>query len=199
MNFETIDFGEGRSVTVIDGAVNLSILSNLYYLCTQLPYRIGNSSCREIQGIVDKRLKCDLEPNHPIVELLLHEGSPSEHAIKKYVTSDKYCFVRAYANLGIHSDVNEIHIDHQTDSKTILYYPNKSWKTHWGGQTMFLDDDGSCKKLVEIIPGRIVIFDGRIPHTVMPLNIRSTPSYRFTVALKFELIKEHTKDVKTDK
>ena len=36
------------------------------------------------------------------------------------------------------------------------------------------------------MPGRIVIFDGSIPHTVMPMNIRSSPVYRFTIALKWE-------------
>ena len=42
---------------------------------------------------------------------------------------------------------------------------------------------------MEVKPGRIVIFDGGIPHTVMPMNIRSSPSYRFTVALKWESLK----------
>ena len=46
-------------------------------------------------------------------------------------------------------------------------------------------------------PGRIVIFDGRIPHNVLPMNGRSVPSYRFTVALKFEL--KNNEPQKTEK
>ena len=63
----------------------------------------------------------------------------------------------------------------------------------WGGQTVFFDDRGNRQKTVEVVPGRIVIFDGRISHTVMPMNIRSSPSYRFTIAIKFELIEDHKK------
>ena len=51
---------------------------------------------------------------------------------------------------------------------------------------MFYDNDGNIKTTVEVRPGRIVIFDGNIPHNVMPMNIRSSPSFRFTVAFKFE-------------
>ena len=67
-----------------------------------------------------------------------------------------------------------------------------------GGHTIFFDDDGNMKYSVEIKPGRLCIFDGRIPHTVMPMNVRTSPSYRFTVAFKFELSTSHNIKGKND-
>ena len=193
MKVETIEFGDDRQLTIIDDVVPMRIISDVYYVCCQLPYRISNSSCREVQGIVDQRLKCDIEHNNPAIEHLFNENTESSKEIQKYIPKDKYCFVRAYANLGIHSDVNQIHTDNQSACKTLLYYPNKKWEMGWGGQTVFFDDRGNRQKTVEVVPGRIVIFDGRISHTVMPMNIRSSPSYRFTIAIKFELIEDHKK------
>ena len=187
MNIEKIDFGDSRDLIIIDGAVTSSQMVHLYYLCCQLPYRITNSSTQEVQSIVDRRLKCDLEGVSPLTDSLFKTDSLSEKTIKENIDSEKYLYRRTYVNLGIHSDVNQIHTDNSIECKTLLYYANKVWDRHWGGQTVFLDDYGASKKLVDIVPGRIVIFDGRIPHTVMPMNIRATPSYRFTVACKFEL------------
>ena len=187
MKCETIEYGNNREVTIIDGAATASKIIDIYFDCCILPYRIMNSSVNEIQGIVDKRLKCDLETNNPIIDLLLEEGSNSANVIKKHIPSESYGFTRGYVNLGIHGDVNHMHMDGKFyKCKTLLYYANQNWEYKCGGHTAFFDNNGDIKTTVEVKPGRIVIFDGNIPHTVLPMNIRSSPSYRFTVALKFE-------------
>lgn len=199
MKCETIKYGNNREVTIIDGAATASKIIDIYFDCCILPYRIMNSSVNEIQGIVDKRLKCDLETQNPIIDLLLEEGSDSANIIKKYVPSETYGFARGYVNLGIHGDVNHMHLDGKLgySCKTLLYYANRHWEYNWGGNTVFYDDEGNAKTSVEIKPGRIVIFDGNIPHTVMPMNSRCSPSYRFTVALKFESLKLSKFDKRT--
>ena len=187
MNSETIKYDNNRQLVIIDDAVTVHKIINIYFDCCMLPYRIMNSSLNEVQGIVDRRLKCDLETENPIIDLLLEEGSNSANAIKKYIPSESYGFSRGYVNLGIHGDVNHMHMDGKYyDCKTLLYYANRNWEYNWGGNTVFYDDEGNAKTNVDIKPGRIVIFDGNIPHTVMPMNVRCSPSYRFTVALKFE-------------
>ena len=190
MKCETIKYDDNSEVIIIDDAVCTNKRINIYFDCCMLPYNISNSSVNDIQGITDRRLKSDLDHGHPIIEHLLEEGSGSLNAIKKYVPSESYGFDRAYVNLGIHSDINQMHVDGKYYScKTLLYYANRHWEYNWGGNTIFYDKDGNIKTNVEIRPGRIVIFDGNIPHNVMPMNIRSASSFRFTVALKFESLK----------
>ena len=188
MKCETIKYDDNREIIIIDDSVSVDKRINIYFDCCSLPYRITNSSTREIQGIVDKRLKCDLETNNPIIDLLLEEGSNSANVIKKHIPSESYGFTRGYVNLGIHGDVNHMHSDGKLyyTCKTLLYYANQHWEYKWGGHTAFFDNNGNIKTTVEVKPGRMVIFDGYIPHTVLPMNIRCSPSYRFTVALKFE-------------
>ena len=188
MKCETIDFGDDRVINIIDNAVDTSTQIDLYYQCCMAPYRISNSCRKEVQGISDRRLKCDIENNHPIVEDLLREGTNSRKVIDENISNTLYGYTRAYVNLGIHGDVNQMHTDCRkiVKSITLLYYANRHWEYNWGGHTMFYDVDGNVKKTVEVKPGRIVIFDGSIPHTVMPMNIRSSPVYRFTIALKWE-------------
>ena len=190
MNIETIEFSENKQLLIVDGTVSAEKHINIYFDCCAMPYRICNSSIRDVQGISDRRLKTDLDHTNPIIENLLEEGSDSKNLILKHIPSERYGFDRGYVNLGIHSDVNQMHVDGKYyDSKTLLYYANNHWEYNWGGHTAFFDDDGNIKRIVEVKPGRIVIFDGGIPHTVLPMNIRSSPSYRFTVALKWESLK----------
>ena len=190
MKCETIKYNDNNELIIIDGAVNIEQCINIYFDCSTLPYRITNSSLNEVQGIADKRLKSDLDHEHPIIEHLLEEGTDSYSIIRKYIPSELYGFDRAYVNLGIHGDVNRMHMDGKYyNCKTLLYYANRHWEYNWGGHTMFYDNDGNIKTTVEFRPGRIVIFDGRIPHTVMPMNPRCSSSFRFTVAFKFESLK----------
>ena len=191
MKTETIDFGDGRELYIIDDSVIINTRLEIYHMCSQLPYRIGNSSRQDVQDLPDRRLKCNLTVNNPIIDYLLQEGTESHAAITKFIPNEKYVYVRSYVNLGTHSDICNIHTDKCEDSRTVLYYANIDWKSNMGGHTIFFDDNGNMKYSVEIKPGRLCIFDGRIPHTVMPMNVRTSPSYRFTVAFKFELATSH--------
>ena len=69
-------------------------------------------------------------------------------------------------NLSTLHDVNRIHVDGR-GSKTLLYYPNLKWEFEWGGHTVFLDDDlTDVEHCCVYKPGRLVLFDGSIPHTI---------------------------------
>ena len=85
------------------------------------------------------------------------------------------------------------HIDGgDNDLKTILYYPipfhqqpdDAHWKKHWGGETIFYDEDGEIIKSILPKPNRIVIFPGDILHrSASPTrfyggNLRVTIAYK---------------------
>ena len=68
----------------------------------------------------------------------------------------------------------------------ILIYLNQDWKLEWYGETLFYSED-----LSEIIfaglytPGRIICFDGEVPHSIRP-NSRLAPKFRYTMSLFFK-------------
>ena len=191
MNIEKFEIDDEREIVIIDDSLDIGTINNLYYDCCQLPYRIENSSVKDIQRICDRRLKCALPDENSMTSMLLEENSESLKAIKKYIPNDEYVYARGYVNLGLHSDVSQVHTDDRCKNKTLLYYANKDWEMNWGGETVFFNDRGTdYAGVISYVPGRIVIFDGRIPHRANPMNTRLSPAYRFTVALKFHEEKE---------
>jgi len=84
-------------------------------------------------------------------------------------------------NLTTNSEKNFIHTD--SYGITLLYYANLEWKLEWGGHTLFMDDNLSEAKYVCLYkPGRLVVFDGSIPHMIMsPTNL--CPVNRFSFAI----------------
>ena len=199
MSFEKIITND-KEILIIDDILEYVDVNYLYILCCQSKYTICNSSQSEIQKLEDRRLKCDLQNNHPILDLFFREESKSKKMFCDYIDNKKFSYSRSYINLGVTSDVNQKHVDNKYNSRTVLYYANREWDPSWGGQTIFLDDySKDIVKTVTPVPGRFVIFDGRIPHNVLQINPRSAPSYRFTVALKFEPLKNEDTQQWTNK
>ena len=93
----------------------------------------------------------------------------------------------AYINVLREGNNPGIHVDAPyfvPDNQTVLLYLNPDWDPEWGGETIFFDDDLDAKTLVAPRAGRVVIFDGRIPHTGRP----PTPKYnhnRYIMAFKY--------------
>jgi Rps23 Pro-64 3,4-dihydroxylase Tpa1-like proline 4-hydroxylase len=91
---------------------------------------------------------------------------------------------KANVNLSTPADTHWAH-DHRNQI-VLLYYVNKHWKHEWAGETLFYNDDLSEVECASIYkPGRIVVFDGEIPHTIRPQSINA-PVYRFTLSLFFD-------------
>lgn len=92
-------------------------------------------------------------------------------------------FVSATINLAVPSSIQFPHS--HNDSLVLLYYINPEWKNEYYGETLFYDEFGE-----EIIyssiykPGRCVLFDGKIPHSIRPSS-HVAPQYRFTLFVSF--------------
>lgn len=64
----------------------------------------------------------------------------------------------------------------------LLYYVNLEWKDGFAGETIFYENNLiDAKSVVSFVPGRIVIFDGEIPHTIRPQSTYG-PDFRFTIS-----------------
>lgn len=90
---------------------------------------------------------------------------------------------KTVVNLSTPSDVNFIHVHH--GQVVLLYYPNLDWKPEWYGETLFYSEDGASVSWAgAYTPGRVLLFDGEIPHSIRPQSSLA-PHYRFTVACVF--------------
>lgn len=88
------------------------------------------------------------------------------------------------ANLSCHSDVYYAHSHKNT---SLLYYANPYWKEEWAGETIFYNESCTESVFVSVYkPGRVLIFDGSIPHTIRAPS-RKAPNFRFTVAMFFNM------------
>ena len=88
------------------------------------------------------------------------------------------------ANLSCHSDVYFAHTHKNT---SMLYYANPYWKEEWAGETIFYNENCSEAVFVSVYkPGRVIIFDGSIPHTIRAPS-RKAPNFRFTLAMFFNM------------
>lgn len=187
IDVEIIPFDKDREIIVIDSSFSYSEISGNYAEVVSRQYSIYNSSDLDVQNLNPKRLGCRLDVNDYILHVIF--GNDRTDIFKKYIPQEKYYIWRSYINLGIHSDNHKIHVDDFSPgrSKTSLVYINRDWSCDWGGETFFYDDERKNVKYVSsFIPGRIVIFDGSIPHSAKPQHFNAPP-YRFTLASKFRI------------
>ena len=76
------------------------------------------------------------------------------------------------------------HVDSSfSDCMTILVFPNKYWNSEWGGEIAFYSEKTEQHTLVEYKPGRIILFDSRIAHKVLPMN-QLAKKDRYSIAIK---------------
>ena len=99
---------------------------------------------------------------------------------------ERYQAYRAYTNYASYGDMLYTHCDCAPDKRglTALWYLSKHWEPEWGGETMFFDASGDALFCASPRPGRLVIFDGAIPHVGRPPSrICFEPRYTFAIKL----------------
>jgi len=84
------------------------------------------------------------------------------------------------------STYSDYHFDSSySDTITILIYPNLYWEDAWAGDLKFYDDppNSHFNRVIDFIPGRVVMFDSRIKHKVMPISSLAEMD-RYSIAIK---------------
>ena len=82
---------------------------------------------------------------------------------------------------------NDVHyIHHHEGEQVLLYYVNLDWQDGWYGETLFFNPSNikEVQYTSSFQPGRIILFDGSIPHAIRPQSIKA-PKFRFTLSLFF--------------
>ena len=91
---------------------------------------------------------------------------------------------RIILNVVKSNDVHYIH--HHEGEQVLLYYVNLDWQDGWYGETLFFNPSNikEVQYTSSFQPGRIILFDGSIPHAIRPQSIKA-PKFRFTLSLFF--------------
>lgn len=186
MEEKIIEVSKNRKIVIIDNVFSFSEMSGFELEFLRAEYKIAGTNAFEVQSIGNKRLVHYFSGNDLHSIKFFNESCVT--VLKKYIPPEKFGFDVGYVNCGIHADQHGIHADdwHPQHGMTFLYYGNKNWNSHWGGSTLFYDDN--CKDIIytnAFIPGRVVIFDSDIPHSATPQHFAADP-FRFTLALKFK-------------
>lgn len=110
--------------------------------------------------------------------------------IMKYVVEEPYKLNFTMVNgqsLGQHGKVHQDAV-YNSGERTLMVFINLKWQKEWGGEFQLLDgkDNENSKiiKNIEYIPGRIIIFDGNIPHRglapTVPYVVRKSLVFRLS-------------------
>lgn len=172
----------GKQIHVFDDVLSYSDRSRIFENVETSFYRFVNSDPHhsDVRNAVNKPI-CGLsqidERNLRIFELLPDEINSLLHGFNR---------LRSYVNAANIGTANLDHTDDYYENLTLLYYVNPHWDYTWGGETFFYNEDLSEIEFASIFkPGRIIVFDGRIPHTATSPNIRAGHNMRFTFAAKY--------------
>ena len=172
---------DGRQVVVLDDVISKSKVDKLTLALKEAPFRrseYARPDTRELRHwAVDLRqigaALCD-----PFVEVTARE-------VERYFGPGRDLH-RAYCNVALFGDMLVTHTDSAPEANlvTALWYICTDWDAEWGGETLFFDQHKDAALVVSPRPGRVVLFDGAIPHVGRPPN-RICYEPRFSVAIKF--------------
>jgi hypothetical protein len=142
-----------------------------------------------------------LHPNHvglvtfkdiaPLFSLDTEEAKPIADILEDRVMA------RAWVNAGTASDPHSAHVDsNYPDAIVLLQCINLKWDKNWDGYTVFrTQDQENLEFASEFVPGRVVLFDGDIPHKATSQSY-DAPAFRFTANSMWIKEEDYFKQVK---
>lgn len=169
----------GRELFVCDGFIDPSYVARIAAVVKTLHYQRKEKSRPDVPAaassadIAQAALKVD--------PFFLRLRQVAEQMFPGEVLRDQ----RAYVNSSVYGDVYYTHRDCSAHRNhvTALYYVNMEWRTDWGGETIFYDDDHEAQLVVTPKAGRIVVARGAILHRGT-VPTRDCHEERYTIAYK---------------
>jgi hypothetical protein len=172
-NFCLID---NKKLYIFDNLLEKNHIEFLNQYCHNSVYRPDHKSNNSVG--IDCRFSATISPEEfeqtkliPIISKIACSLKTSLYIGKHYI--NHYGFMTGVSE---HCDADE------PGQYTILIFPNNVWVRDWGGEICFYSE-GNIHNMIEYKPGRIIVFDGRISHKVLPLT-RNSQSDRYSIAIK---------------
>lgn len=172
-------FPHNKRIAVYDGLFDAHYRSTVYEFAQNSNFVIGWAD----GGIVEKQANRFLHSIYSaddVDRLCILKNIVNSEASKEL---DGHVLEKTILNLSSAADTNYIHT--HPEDKVLLYYVNLEWFDGWHGETLFFNED--CKDVVfasPYTPGRLLVFDAKIPHTVRPQS-HIAAQYRFTLTMIF--------------
>ena len=183
MSHKKIELSSGKQIHIFDDLYPFHYRSNWYDNATQAWYAPTGNDDFTLEHKGDFTLWAPIGQFMNKFDVLDHENSAP---VRELIGDSVMDLNQARINLSTLNDRNRFHVDTINEpTLTLLYYLNIQWKLEWGGYTLFADDQvEEIEQVVSNRPGRVVLFDGSIPHCIAaPTSL--APAYRFSLALKF--------------
>jgi SM-20-related protein len=171
-----------NSIEVHDGLISGELVNALFESIHQPVYKFGQkSNVGDDFGFWIAKIDDQTRNNVPALRALWE-------IVDKEITNGSCDIERMYVNAYSYGDCPTVHLDDSREgSFTVLYYANYEWNHNWSGETVFYNEaQNEIIRAVYPKPGRIVSFDGRIPHVAREPN-RICPVVRYTIAIKLNL------------
>lgn len=170
-----------RKILIFDHLLREDSLQKISVILQNTPYRRNEIATPDSEEI--KHHSIDLQTQH--LEQLGLLG-PSNACLALFDSSRSYKIFRQYVNVCFFGDLLLPHRDSELKNNdvTALWYLNPLWKREWGGETLFYDEVNGASVAVENVPGRLVLFDGKILHAGKAPN-RNCYQGRMTLAIKY--------------
>lgn len=171
-----------NSIEVHDDLISRELVNALFESIHQPVYKFGQkSNAGDDFGFWIANIDDATRNSVPALRALweLVEGT---------ITQGRCGLERMYVNAYSYGDCPTVHVDHSEQGHfTVLYYANYEWNYNWSGETVFYNSaKDEIIRAVYPRPGRIAVFDSRIPHVAREPN-RICPVVRYTIAMKLFL------------
>jgi hypothetical protein len=114
--------------------------------------------------------------------------------LSDYILKEKYKLEFIQLNGQSMGQNGTVHVDNSYNDgkKTLMVFINSKWKSKWGGDFQLLEeynDNAKIIKSIKYVPGRVILFDGNIPHR----GLSPTKSNIFRKSLVYRLTKNNPK------
>lgn len=178
MKHKHIEVGNGKSIDVFDNIFDMKQREHMYMFARNSYFRIGfgdSSSPERKPGDFFLFSNYSQEETNSFGILNWTQNTEISNVLTGLTNT------RAVVNLTVPSNVNYIHT--HSERKVMLYYVNLEWQEGWHGETQFWSEDNTEVHFTSpYTPGRVIIFDGSIPHCIRPQSSIAV-EHRLTIAL----------------
>jgi Rps23 Pro-64 3,4-dihydroxylase Tpa1-like proline 4-hydroxylase len=176
---QQIDIGSGDKILQIyDELINNSDIDWLHTFCLNSSYKCEHSSSPlgyEKDSRFSSKMNNDEIKSSGVFQVV--------KKISELVGESLYignCYINHYqlmTSTARHTDSSF------PNTFTVLIFCNKYWEESWGGELKIYQENSKIHQVVDYVPGRVIFFDSRIEHKVLPLT-HSAKKDRFTIAVK---------------
>lgn len=169
---------DNKEVFIFDNLLERHFVEALNDFCSNSSYKPNQGSSKASYER-DERFACHLNKDE-FESIRL--GSVLQK-IANLIESDLYAgsyYINHYghfAQAGRHTDSSV------TGTYTVLIFPNKFWEETWGGGLKLYTENSKFNYVIDYVPGRVLFFDQKIDHEVLPLTINAKKS-RYSIAIK---------------